>query len=204
MKGKNAMPLCYRYDLETLCFVGAEEMVRDTRESEVGGQDIWVLPAGCTKTPPPEAKEGFKIKWNGEKWYYKKDPKTTFEIGETITDEDMDEYTAAAQWCNENGAMIEEIGEKGENPRQFQIKKFEITTEELKAQIRSIRNQYLEQTDKFMLVDYPITDGEREQYKAYRSYLRDFTMAENWWEAEPLTFEEWNKVTSDTQVDETE
>lgn len=197
MKGKNAMPLCYRYDLETLCFVGAEEMVRDTRESEVEGQDIWVLPAGCTKTPPPEAKEGFKIKWNGEKWFYKKEPKTTFEIGETITDEDMDEYTAAAQWCNENGAMIEEIGEKGKSPRQFQIKKFEITTEELKVQVRSVRNQYLGQTDKFMLVDYPVTDGERELYKQYREYLRDYTLMGNWWESEPQKFEEWASSISD-------
>ena len=188
------MPLCYRYDLETLCFVGTEEMVRNTSESEKEGRDIWILPAECTETPPPEAKEGFKIKWNGEKWYYKKEPKTTFEIGEIITDEDMDEYTAAAQWCNENGVMIEEIGEKGESPRQFQIKKFEITTEELKAQVRAVRNLYLQQTDKFMLVDYPITDDERELYKQYREYLRDYTLSENWWEHSPMTFEEWKSL----------
>ena len=187
------MPLCYRYDLETLCFVGAEEMVRDTLESEREGRDIWVLPAECTKTPPPEAKEGFKIKWNGEKWFYKKEPKTTFEIGETITNEDMDEYTAAAQWCNENGAMIEEIGEKGKSPRQFRIKKFEITTEELKAQVRSVRNQYLRQTDKFMLVDYPITSTQKAKYKQYRVYLRDYPdSSEDWFEHEPMSFDEWS------------
>ena len=188
------MPLCYRYDLETLCFVGAEEMVRDTSESEKEGRDIWILPSECTKTPPPEAKEGFKIKWNGEKWDYKKEPKTTFEIGEIITDEDMDEYTAAAQWCNENGAMIEEIGEKGESPRQFQIKKFEITADELKTQVRSVRDRYLQQTDKFMLVDYPIMDEERESYKQYREYLRTYPECQDWYKTNPKTYEEWKSL----------
>ena len=65
--------------------------------------------------------------------------------------------------------------------------------EQKKAQVRAVRNQYLKQTDEFMIVDYPITDEERELYKQYRTYLRDFTVAENWWESNPLKFEEWNK-----------
>ena len=65
--------------------------------------------------------------------------------------------------------------------------------EELQAQVRSVRNQYLEQTDKYMIADYPITDEERELYKQYRTYLRDYTLSENWWESNPLKFEEWNK-----------
>ena len=67
------------------------------------------------------------------------------------------------------------------------------TEDELKAQVRAVRNQYLEQTDKVMLADYPITDDERELYKQYRTYLRDYTLTENWWESNPLKFEEWNK-----------
>ena len=74
--------------------------------------------------------------------------------------------------------------------------------EELQAQVRAVRNQYLEQTDKYMITDYPITDEERELYKQYRTYLRDYTLSENWWEHSPkdfstwkemLTEEEWNK-----------
>ena len=65
--------------------------------------------------------------------------------------------------------------------------------EELQAQVRSVRNQYLEQTDKYMIADYPITEEERELYKQYREYLRDYTLSENWWKVNPLTFEEWNK-----------
>ena len=65
--------------------------------------------------------------------------------------------------------------------------------EQKKADVRAIRNQYLEQTDKYMITDYPITDDERELYKQYRTYLRDYTLTENWWESEPLKFDEWNK-----------
>ena len=66
--------------------------------------------------------------------------------------------------------------------------------EQKQAEVRAVRNQYLEQTDKFMIADYPITDDERELYKQYRTYLRDFTVAENWWNAPILTFEEWNEA----------
>lgn len=195
------MPLCYRYDLETLCFVGAEEMMRNTLESEIEGRDIWILPAGCTETPPPEAKEGFKIKFNGEGWEYKKEPKTTFEIGETITDEDQEEYTAAAQWCNEHGAMIEEIGEKGASPRQFQIKKFEITAEALQDTKRWERNDALEkvmariqryQTQKQAGLETTETSETVEALLLYAQYLRDFPQQDGeWWNAPILTFEEW-------------
>ena len=68
------------------------------------------------------------------------------------------------------------------------------TEDELKAQVRAVRNQYLEQTDKFMLSDYPITDDERELYKQYRTYLRDYTLSENWWEHSPMTFKEWKSL----------
>lgn len=63
--------------------------------------------------------------------------------------------------------------------------------EKMQEEIRKVRNHLLEQTDKFLLADYPVTDSEREQYKAYRSYLRDYTQTEDWWLSNPLTFEEW-------------
>ena len=65
--------------------------------------------------------------------------------------------------------------------------------EQKKAQVRAVRNRFLEQTDKYMIVDYPITDEEREQYKAYRVYLRDYTLEDEWWLANPKTFEEWSE-----------
>ena len=98
------------------------------------------------------------------------------------------QYADLAVYCNQNGLIIEDKGDYLEavNPP-------EPSNEEKKAHIRSVRNQYLEQTDKFMITDYPITDEEREMYKQYRTYLRDYTLSENWWESEPLKFEEWNK-----------
>ena len=65
------------------------------------------------------------------------------------------------------------------------------TEDELKAQVRAVRNRYLEQTDKFMLVDYPITDDERELYKQYREYLRTYPECRDWYKANPKTYEEW-------------
>ena len=65
--------------------------------------------------------------------------------------------------------------------------------EQKKADVRAVRNQYLEQTDKYIaLSDYPITDEERELYKQYRTYLRDYPdSSEDWFEHEPMSFDEW-------------
>ena len=68
------------------------------------------------------------------------------------------------------------------------------TEDELKARVRSVRNQYLNQTDKLMLVDYPITDGERELYKQYRVYLRTYPECRDWYKANPKTYEEWKSL----------
>ena len=85
---------------------------------------------------------------------------------------------------------------------QFVLVSSDEAIEQRKEQVRAVRNQYLEQTDKYMITDYPITDDERELYKQYREYLRDYTLTENWWEHSPkdfstwkemLTEEEWNK-----------
>ena len=65
-------------------------------------------------------------------------------------------------------------------------------TKQYKEQVRSVRNQYLEQTDKYMIADYPITDDERELYKQYRVYLRDYPeISETWHEVNPKSFDEW-------------
>lgn len=76
---------------------------------------------------------------------------------------------------------------------QFVLTTSDPVVEQYREQVRSVRNRYLEQTDKFMIVDYPITDEERELYKQYREYLRDYTLSENWWESNPLKFEEWKE-----------
>ena len=76
---------------------------------------------------------------------------------------------------------------------QFVLTVSDEAIEQRKEQVRAVRNQYLEQTDKYMIADYPITDEEREQYKAYRVYLRDYTLEDEWWLANPKTYEEWKE-----------
>lgn len=63
--------------------------------------------------------------------------------------------------------------------------------EQYKKQVRAVRNQYLEQTDKFLLVDYPIADEERELYKQYRTYLRTYPECRDWYKSNPKIYEEW-------------
>lgn len=65
----------YRYDDETKEFKNAEEAFLDPLETEIQGKEIYLLSANCTYVEPPEEKEGFKIKWNGEAWEYNKIPK---------------------------------------------------------------------------------------------------------------------------------
>ena len=69
----------------------------------------------------------------------------------------------------------------------------DLPIEEKQARVREVRNQYLADTDLYMIADFPITEEQRNQYKAYRQYLRDYTTSENWWEENPLSFEDWKQ-----------
>ena len=67
--------------------------------------------------------------------------------------------------------------------------------EQRKEQVRSVRNRYLEETDKYVaLSDYPITDDERELYKKYRTYLRTYPECRDWYKANPKTYYEWKSL----------
>ena len=74
---------------------------------------------------------------------------------------------------------------------QFVLTTSNPAIEQYKEQVRAVRNRYLEQTDKFLLVDYPITSTQKTKYKQYRVYLRDYTLTEDWFEHEPMSFDEW-------------
>ena len=95
------------------------------------------------------------------------------------------QYADLAVYCNKNGLIIEDKGNYIEavNPP-------EPSDEDKQEQVRSVRNQYLEQTDKFLLSDYPITSTQKTKYKQYRAYLRDYTLTEDWFEHEPMSFDE--------------
>lgn len=105
-----------------------------------------------------------------------------FKIGDKLTKEN---YTAGAIWCNANNCRISSdwIIEEVSAPSK----------EILQDQVRNIRNELLKSTDIYMLSDYPLEDGEKENYKNYRQYLRDYTKTEEWYLNSPLTFEEWQE-----------
>ena len=83
---------------------------------------------------------------------------------------------------------------------QFVLTISDEAIEQRKEQVRAVRNQYLEQTDKYMITDYPITDDERELYKQYRTYLRDYPNGKKWWKKNPMVFDEWAASTSNSII----
>lgn len=112
---------------------------------------------------------------------------------------DKKEHIEFANWVNAQGGGFYTIS-NGDGTYTIH-KTPEITPEELQIRVREIRDNALEQTDKYMIADFPITDEEREQYKAYRQYLRDYTKQNNWWENLPDNFADWRANIA--KVDET-
>ena len=77
---------------------------------------------------------------------------------------------------------------------EYVLKTSDEAIEQKKTDVRTVRNQYLEQTDKYMIADYPISDEERELYKQYREYLRTYPECRDWYKANPKTYEEWKAL----------
>ena len=76
------------------------------------------------------------------------------------------------------------------------------TEDELKAQVRSVRDKYMQTTqnriDRYRNqkeLGIETTDAEEvfKQLLEYTQYLRDYPSGENWWESKPLKFDECNE-----------
>ena len=69
--------------------------------------------------------------------------------------------------------------------------------EQKKAEVRAVRNQYLKQyiddraKSPFMWDE--VSEEEKALIGEYRKYLMDYPETENWYEQDPLTFEEYNQ-----------
>lgn len=57
--------------------------------------------------------------------------------------------------------------------------------------LRAKRDELLIGTDKYLIPDFPLTDEQREQYLAYRQYLRDVPEADGFPEVQVMTFKEF-------------
>lgn len=76
-----------------------------------------------------------------------------YNIGDIFYNDE--EYTARAEWCNNNGCRIEEIEADEEGKRRFQIKQVEVTEEQ------QLRHELLELQDWFS----DIYDNQVAQYQ---------------------------------------
>lgn len=101
------------------------------------------------------------------------------------------EHIAFANWTNANGGKFcsEPLGDG--TYKIVEIVVPEPTVEEKQEQVRAVRNGLLGDSDKYLMPDYPIDDAGRDLYIQYRQYLRDYTQSPDWWESEPLNFEDW-------------
>lgn len=67
----------------------------------------------------------------------------------------------------------------------------EAETRQKASTIRMQRNDILKETDRYMIPDFPLTDAGREQYRAYRQYLRDLPESDGFPDVPVMTFEEF-------------
>ena len=76
--------------------------------------------------------------------------------------------------------------------------------EELQAEVRKVRNGYLEKyvdPKQLVLVWDGLSIDERNTYAEYRKYLLDYTNSDGWWLANPMTFDEWLEPKPEEPVD---
>ena len=76
------------------------------------------------------------------------------------------------------------------------------TEDELKAQVRAVRDKYMQTTQnridryrnqKELGIETTDTEEAFKWLLEYTQYLRDYPNGENWWERKPLSFERWNE-----------
>ena len=64
----------YLYDEETKEFISEVNAQIDPLETKLKGEEVYLLPANATYTPPLEGKEGFKVVFDGDEWVYEEIP----------------------------------------------------------------------------------------------------------------------------------
>ena len=72
--------------------------------------------------------------------------------------------------------------------------------EELQAEVRAVRNSYLESyvdPKQLVMVWDSLSADDKKLYADYRQYLLDYTEVEGWYLNNPMTFEEWALIGKD-------
>ena len=115
-------------------------------------------------------------------------------------------FQEAKQWAIDHDTTFSEIMERRDLPRRYfrigdeptalppiEPPVREVTEEEVKEEVRTLRNALLYATDFTMLEDAPLSQDEKNKYKEYRQFLRDFTKKENWWIEKVPDFNKWSE-----------
>lgn len=83
------------------------------------------------------------------------------------------------------------------------------TEDELKAQIRAVRDKYMQTTQnridryrnqKELGIETTDTEEVFKRLLEYTQYLRDYPSCKNWWSENPMVFNEWVVSTSELSV----
>ena len=83
------------------------------------------------------------------------------------------------------------------------------TEDELKSQIRAVRDNYMQTTQnridryrnqKELGIETTDTEEVFKRLLDYTQYLRDYPSGKNWWSENPMVFDEWVVSTSELSV----
>lgn len=109
-----------------------------------------------------------------------------------------------------NSKFYQSIGMKEQDVEQayngnWYIKGYapEKPVEELQAEVRAVRNSYLEtyvDPKQLVMVWDGLSEDERQLYADYRTYLLDYTELEGWYLNNPMTLDEWEETNSSNSM----
>lgn len=120
----------YKYDEKTKEFIGTEEALLDPLETELQGENVYLLPANATFIEPTEAQEGYVNVWNGEAWEQVEDNRgVEYWLPE-------DKFGASAREMKELGALPE--GATLTPPEQTQEEKNQDEANKAKSKLNSL------------------------------------------------------------------
>lgn len=144
-------PVGYGYDVDDI-YTAPEPFSIDQLESEIAGEPVWIQPGNTLVVAPGKQHKGYVWQVDGEVWKEVEDHrgKEGFVDGEPFT-----------------------IKKCGALPDGWSVTPPPLTEEQLFAAMRASRDARLAATDKYLLVDYPISEGDLALVKAYRAALRD-------------------------------
>lgn len=174
----------YLYDKDTKEYTGETMAQNDPKHPA-----RWLLPSNATLIIPLEKQEHKAVCFGDGNWHYvddyrnttwyKKSDKSILEItklGVVPTNEYTDKpcYDSRYEWSEEKQDWV-------------------LSIEGKKEDVRRKRDAMLQDSDRFVLPDFPISPEEKNKRIEWRAYLRNYTNNDKWWEQYPKTFEEYIK-----------